>query len=119
MTVVIDPVRIDNWFLYEYFEGARDIDLNRYATLEELTHLVQEAGFVNVSVREVERVLFSWTAEEVLASPLVTRESNSLVALLPEDVFQRGLERIRASPRGTLFQTTMPFFAVTGYLPQL
>jgi SAM-dependent methyltransferase len=117
--VTIDPRRITTWFVYEYFAGAREIDVARYAALEELVDSVQGAGFCGVTLREIERTRLSWTADEALASPLLTRESNSLLALLPNEDLARGLDRIRASAPGTGLITDMPFFAITAYLPQL
>jgi SAM-dependent methyltransferase len=117
--VAIDATRIPAWFMHDYFDGAKAIDLARYATLEQLAELMQAAGFSGITTRQVERAEFNWTKDEVLASPLTTRESNSLLALLSDDVFARGIERIRAAPPETRFITDMPFFAVAGYLPQL
>lgn len=114
--IAIDPARIDSWFVYDYFDGARAIDLARYATLERIASMLESAGFHDVVTMEVERARFSWTAGEVLSSPLAARESNSLLALLPDEVFAQGLERIRVSAAGTKFETDMPFFAVYGRL---
>jgi hypothetical protein len=112
--VTIDVTRIQSWFMHDLFEGAREIDLARYATLEQIADSMASAGFKNVTITDVEQIRFSWSAEEVLSSPLATRQGNSLLALLPEEVFCRGLDRIRTSIEGQRFDTDMSFYAVTG-----
>jgi SAM-dependent methyltransferase len=112
--VAIDPRHIETWFVYDLFEGARDIDLERYLPLEDIASRMSEAGFTDVTVEQVERSRFLWTRDETLASPLTTAEGNSLIALLPEASLRAGFERIRAASADTRFETDMPFFRIAG-----
>ncbi len=86
----------DDWYLYHYFEGTREADLARYPAAEATRGWMVEAGFVEVTSRTAEHIHQSLAGAEVLQSPFMKKGGTSQLALLTEEAYQAGLERIRA-----------------------
>jgi ubiquinone/menaquinone biosynthesis C-methylase UbiE len=89
----------DDWYLYHYFEGTREADLARYPAAEAIRGWMLDEGFVEVTSRTAEHILHSLTGAEVLQSPFMKKAGTSQLALLTEEAYQAGLERIRADLR--------------------
>jgi ubiquinone/menaquinone biosynthesis C-methylase UbiE len=89
----------DDWCLYHYFEGTREADLARYPAAESIRGWMLEAGFVDVTSGTAERILHSLTGAEVLQSPFMEKGGTSQLALLTEEAYQAGLERIKEDLR--------------------
>jgi len=86
----------DDWCLYHYFEGSREADLARYPAAKVIKGWMMEAGFVDVTSGTAEHILHSLTSAGVLQSPFMQRGGTSQLALLMEEAYQAGLERIKA-----------------------
>jgi ubiquinone/menaquinone biosynthesis C-methylase UbiE len=89
----------DDWYLYHYFEGTREADLARYPSAESTAGWMTEAGFVDVTMGTAERLLHSLTGAGVLQSPFLQKGGTSQLALLTEEAYQVGLERIKEDLR--------------------
>jgi ubiquinone/menaquinone biosynthesis C-methylase UbiE len=86
----------DGWYLYHYFQGTRETDLARYPATGAIRGWMLEAGFVEVISQTAEHILHSLTGAEALQSPFLRKAGTSQLALLTEEAYQAGLERIRA-----------------------
>lgn len=94
--ILTDDPRESDWYLYDYFEGAHDIDVQRCPSRSELEELMRHAGFVNVESPVVDDIDSMEFGEEVLTSYFIQKDSVSTLILLPQDAYDAGLVRIRA-----------------------
>lgn len=88
-----------NWYLHDYFEATYETDLARYPSADSIGTWMTEAGFVQVSSGVAERLVRSVTGPELLQSPFLQKQGTSQLALLTEEAYQAGLERIKAAIR--------------------
>jgi ubiquinone/menaquinone biosynthesis C-methylase UbiE len=96
MTIGKDPHRAgDEWWVYDYFEGTRDIDLARFAPVRTLRAELTSAGFTWAESFEADRIESSRAAAEAFAAGIVDRAFTSQLTVLTDDEFSRGVERIR------------------------
>ena len=86
----------DHWSLHHHFEGTREADLARYPSAESIKNWMTEASLVEVSSGMAEHIVHSLTGWEVLQSPFLQKSGTSPLALLTEEAYAAGLERIKA-----------------------
>lgn len=111
----MDPRTIRNRYYYEYFEGARNLDLRRYPSFGQLVDWAAEAQLERVELSIVEVASARFIGRDILDDPFLVKESNSLLALLSNDVYTEGVRRIEAAAdRGAEFYTELHFGMVTG-----
>jgi ubiquinone/menaquinone biosynthesis C-methylase UbiE len=95
-TVGWDPHgRRDSWYLYDYFEGTYERDLQRFPRWAEVADWMQAAGFQHIDRREVRHILDDKYGRGVLDDPYLRKDACSQLALLSDAAYARGLERIR------------------------
>ncbi len=58
-----------------------------------------EAGFRQIDLQDVERIVEVKRGRKVLADPFLPKHSSSRLALLSEEAYQAGLQRIEAAIR--------------------
>jgi ubiquinone/menaquinone biosynthesis C-methylase UbiE len=96
----MDPHRVDHdWYLYHYFEGTYETDLARYPSPDAIKSWMAEAGFVQVSSGVAERMVRTLVGREVLESPFLQKQGTSQLALLTEEAYGTGLDRLKADLR--------------------
>ena len=107
-----------------YFDGTHEADLARYPTAESIRGWMMKAGFVDVTSGTAEHILHSLTGAEVLQSPFVQKGGTSQLALLTQEVYQAGLERIKAdllqaerAGRALKFRVDISLALVLGRVP--
>ncbi len=86
----------DSWYLYRYFEGTYETDLGRYPSPDSIGKWMTQAGFVQVRCSVAEHIVNSLRGREVLQSPFLKKHGTSQLALLTEEVYVAGLDRIKA-----------------------
>ena len=86
----------DRWSLYHYFEGTREADRARYPSAEAIQSWLLEEGFVQVTSGTAEHIVHTMTGAVVLQSPFLQKDGTSQLALLTEEAYAAGLERINA-----------------------
>ena len=86
----------DHWSLYHYCERTREADLTRYPSAESIMNWMTEAGLVDVISGMAEHMVHSLTGWDVLQSPFLQKGGTSQLALLTEEAYTAGLERIKA-----------------------
>lgn len=94
--VLTDDPRESDWYLYEYFDGAREIDEQRCPARSQLEAMLSHAGFSHVESPVVDDLDLVEESEEVLTSYFIQKDSVSTLILLSQDAYDAGLVRIRA-----------------------
>lgn len=95
-----DPHNADEtWYIYDYFESVHETDLLRYPSGGMVRSAMRQAGFEDFQARDAEHIHNLFMNEDVLNDPFIKHSATSQLALLNEDQYQRGLDRIRSEIR--------------------
>ncbi len=99
-----DPA--NRWYVYDYFPETYHIDLERFPNWETVMTWMQSAGFGDLRLEVVEIIHDPKTGEAVLEDPFLQKTATSQLALLSDQAYQQGLDRIqqelaRATRQGT------------------
>ncbi|WP_437306345.1 class I SAM-dependent methyltransferase [Sorangium sp. So ce388] len=95
LNIGLDPHRgLDRWFVYDYFESTRALDLERFASADTLKRWLEQAGFLVEGTRLALRLDRGRSAAEFVAEGGDPRWTSQL-AVLPPEAFARGVARIR------------------------
>lgn len=86
---------VRRWAIYDFFEGTRQRDQQRYPTSAELQAWMEQSGFAHCNVRSVEHMASRQLAREALERGLLDQHVTSQLSLLSRDAYQRGLQNIR------------------------
>jgi ubiquinone/menaquinone biosynthesis C-methylase UbiE len=86
-----------HWYLYDYFEGTYETDLERFPEWERLSSWMSAAGFVEVESRLVERIPGTKEGRDILSDLFLKKDSVSQLALLSDKAYAQGMRRIRAA----------------------
>jgi SAM-dependent methyltransferase len=93
-----DPRRLrDRWYVYQYFDGTFEADLNRFPSWGLVLDWMATAGFARAEWRSVERIEDRKRGREVLDDPFLRKDSASQLALLSDEQYAAGLRRIRSA----------------------
>jgi ubiquinone/menaquinone biosynthesis C-methylase UbiE len=115
----IDPRTVHRYH-YEYFEGALELDLKRYPSYGQIIDGLGRAGFANVELRIVDPYDTYFTGKEIYQDPFLEKQSNSLLALLSDDTYAKGMQTIEnaiaANPL-VKFRSKVDFGMITGRAP--
>jgi SAM-dependent methyltransferase len=85
------------WYLYDYFPGTKEMDLQRYPSEERIATWMAAAGFRAVETQVVERVAQRLVGREVLGDYFLGKNSASQLILLSDQEYEAGMARIRAA----------------------
>ena len=88
--------RRESWFVYRYFDGVYETDLMRFPAWRTVREWMFEDGFEGIEWREVERIVDPKYGHGVFDDPFLKKNSCSQLALLTEEAYRAGLERIEA-----------------------
>ncbi len=89
----------DDWYLYRYFEGTCEADLARYPSADSIKEWMTNVGFLQIRSGVAEHIEKSLTGREVLRSPFLQKHGASQLAILTDEAYQAGLNRINADLR--------------------
>jgi SAM-dependent methyltransferase len=119
--VGLEVQAVRRWCIYDYFEGTRQLDEQRFPAAEQLCQWLSDSGFSNCECREVENLTLRRPAREALDAGQLDQRSTSQLTLLSPEQYQRGIGRIRqaieaAELRGeTLFlEAELSLYATSG-----
>jgi ubiquinone/menaquinone biosynthesis C-methylase UbiE len=100
LTIGLDPhVGTDRWFIYDYFAPVLEMDRRRYPSTERVQEWLRDAGLIDVHTREVQHLPTRLSAGPALDGGRLARHMTSQLAVLNEEQYQEGLQRIRAAVR--------------------
>jgi SAM-dependent methyltransferase len=110
------------WYIYDYFEGTYDRDLERFPAWDRVRTWARAAGFADLELVPVERIQARHTGWEVFHDPFLRKNACSQLALLSNEAYEAGLRRIRrsiskadAGGESIIFETDFTVFLFTGY----
>jgi ubiquinone/menaquinone biosynthesis C-methylase UbiE len=123
----MDPhARRESWYVYRYFEGVYETDLERFPSWQEIETWMVEEGLQEVTCRVIERIWNPLSGRAVLDDPFIRHGSSSQLALLSQEAYHAGLRRIEdalgeAEARGEtlLFPVDNPLAMIVGYRPPI
>jgi SAM-dependent methyltransferase len=84
-----------NWYIYDYFETVRETDLMRYPSSEAVKNSMCQEGFADIELCDVEHILNIHVGEGVLNDPFIKHNATSQLALLSEEAYSAGIEKIK------------------------
>lgn len=87
----------DEWYVYEYFAGTRETDRARFPSRGQILNWMLAAGFGQVACRPIDRIYQSKPGRAVLDDPFLQKNSCSQLALLTEEAYAAGLDRIHSA----------------------
>jgi SAM-dependent methyltransferase len=87
----------DTWYVYAYFQGVLERDLLRFPSGNAILAWMQKAGFHNTTSKVVEHISDMYLGKDVFNNPFLKKNSCSQLALLSDEAYQAGLEKIEAA----------------------
>jgi len=87
----------DDWWVYDYFEETRAIDLARFAPVRVLRGELALAGFSWAESFEADHIETVRSAADASATGVIDRGFTSQLTVLSDQEFDRGVERVRAA----------------------
>jgi ubiquinone/menaquinone biosynthesis C-methylase UbiE len=92
-----DPHADDySWYFYDYFDTVYETDLRRYLSSDALKGMMKQMGFQNIERRNIEHVLSIHEGRQVLNDPFLKQNATSQLALLSAEMYEAGIEKIKA-----------------------
>lgn len=113
----IDPRVSPRRYYYEYFPGSLDLDLSRYQSFGHIVDVMARAGLQNLELRIVDKVDIGFRGAEIFSDPFLEKSSNSLLALLSDEAYAEGLQRLTAAVEknpDVLIRAQLNFSMITG-----
>jgi ubiquinone/menaquinone biosynthesis C-methylase UbiE len=100
LTIGLDPhTHADRWYIYEYFAPVLQLDRERYPSAARIREWLQAAGFTDVDTREVQHLPTRLSAGAALDDGRLAKRGTSQLALLTDEQYEEGLQRIRRAMR--------------------
>jgi ubiquinone/menaquinone biosynthesis C-methylase UbiE len=123
LTIGKDPhTDRDEWWVYQYFEETRPIDLQRFARVRTLRGEMALAGFAWTESMEADHIEVLRPAAEALTNGIVDRTFTSELAMLSDEEFRSGVERVRQANDAAAGQLQLVadvrLYATIGWLGQ-
>lgn len=87
----------DIWYVYDYFQGVLETDLRRFSSEGEILSWMQKEGFHNITSKQVEHISEIYLGKDIFNNPFLKKNSCSQLALLSDEAYQAGLEKIKAA----------------------
>ncbi|HEY2856343.1 MAG TPA: class I SAM-dependent methyltransferase [Gemmatimonadaceae bacterium] len=95
LTIGLDPHSgEDQWWIYDYFPGARAADRERYRSTNAIREMLLAAGFVSAHSEVVQHLPASRPYERALKQGLLDRRSTSQLMVISDDEFAAGMLRL-------------------------
>ena len=82
------------WYIYDYFPGTYETDLDRFPSWGMVADWMIEAGFEQIEWRLVERIEDHKLGRGIYADPFLQKDACSQLALLSDEAYAAGLRRI-------------------------
>lgn len=82
------------WYIYDYFVGTYETDLDRFPSWGTVLDWMAEAGFERIEWRLVEQILDHKVDRGIFSDPFLQKDACSQLALLSDKAYAAGLRRI-------------------------
>lgn len=110
------------WYIYTYFDGVYETDKRRYPAGISVMQWMNDYKFQNISSETVERILNIHKGKKVLQDPFLKHSASSQLALLSEENYQLGMQKIhlaleqaRARKEAIFFRSEIPVKMYLGH----
>jgi hypothetical protein len=103
----------DQWFIYDYFPGTYETDLERYPSPGTIADWMISAGFKHIHWQVGERIVDHRHGSDVLPLP---KEFTSQLTLLTSEEYRNGITRIESILREAEAVGETPTFPVDIWL---
>ena len=117
--------RRNRWYLYDYFDGTYELDLQRFPTWGTVTDWLIAAGFEQIQWQPIQWIRDNKFGREVLQDHFLQKHAVSQLALLSDAAYAAGIAKIeqaiqQAESRGeTLeFKAQLRLDMLTATLPK-
>jgi SAM-dependent methyltransferase len=95
LTIGLDPhVGDDEWWVYDYFPAALDLDRRRYASTVMIRDCLGAAGFRRPATEVAEHIAASIPFEAARKQGLIDRYATSQLMLISDDDYAAGVKRL-------------------------
>ncbi len=104
------------WYVYDYFPQTREKDEKRFASREEITTALSEAGFAKIKAEVFHVTERTFSGAEVFSDKFLAKHNTSQLAGLSENEYREGLRAIEKAIEKNpeiLFRVSIPALAVT------
>jgi len=92
----MDPAdRRNKWYIYKFFEGTYEHDIERFPTRTQVEKWFSQIGFSQLVIEDVEIIHDPKFGRRVLTDPFLRKNACSQLAMLSEKEYQDGLNKIR------------------------
>jgi ubiquinone/menaquinone biosynthesis C-methylase UbiE len=88
--------RQEESYIYQYFEGTYETDLERFPPWERIAQWVKTTVFNNLEFTQVEHLLEHKRGREIFKDHFLEKQSCSQLVLLSDETYQAGLQKIEA-----------------------
>ncbi len=85
----------DKWYIYDYFEGTYEKDLQRFPSLEDITIWMNEAGLKQIEMKTVERIQNDLTGSDLFNDSFLRKDQSSQLASLSEEEYLIGMNKLK------------------------
>jgi ubiquinone/menaquinone biosynthesis C-methylase UbiE len=123
--VNFDPHQCQDWYVYDYFDGVLDTDLQRFSRVTDKEKMLHQAGFREIRSPLVERISETFVGDAVFDNNyFLEKDSCSQLILLSNEAYRAGLARMwaavaQAQARGedVVFSTEIKNWMTHGFKP--
>ena len=84
------------WYIYDYFVGTYETDLDRFPSWGTVLDWMVEAGFERIEWQLAEQIEDNKVDREVFSDPFLQKDACSQLTLLTDEAYAAGLRRIAA-----------------------
>lgn len=82
------------WYVYDYFAGTYETDLDRFPSWGMVTDWMVEAGFEQIEWQIADRIQDDKVGRNVFSDPFLRKDACSQLTLLTDEAYAAGLRRI-------------------------
>ena len=111
----------NRWYVYDYFEGTYEADLMRFQPWDTVMGWMDLIGYKEIQWNPVETIIDHKFGRDVLKDPFIKKNAVSQLAILSDQAYMRGIERIweaikeaEAVGDNLIFQTELRLDMLTG-----
>lgn len=112
----VDPYIDKNWYVYDYFNTVYENDLKRFLSVKNIILILEEAGFINSSVKVVDEIYIKRIGTEVFNDPFLKKNHSSQLANLSDNEYELGIKKIKDQLNKndkTIFETSIKFYLIS------
>lgn len=96
--VNFDPHQIRDWYVYDYFDGVLDTDLQRFSRVTDKETMLHQTGFRDIQSPMVEHISETFVGDAVFDNNyFLEKGACSQLILLSDEAYQAGLVRMQAA----------------------